>query len=952
MRRVGLRRQAALLLGIASVRPALWVVLVVLNTTGCHMRDPYLEVPEDEKLTISGDPLEEYRRDLLGPDRKADGSQDQRTAIEALVRGGLPKAHEVLREVLLASTTNKISRSTVMRVLERLTDHLSLDLKIRRKDMYDLRMGFYEGYIPTFVHLIASNPPDDTQLRETIFNFFAYLPPEVSRNRLKALLSTERGQSLRAVIEVAGQSRDPGIAKSIAPHLQNPELRPLVQVALQRLTLQAQPFETVEQFRVWDKENGRKDFDQLALIGAYKGLEVEREYVKNTRALKAKQRAKVRELVAQTISLTRMQTPPPWKAYQALLDDPDLRLDATWIVEQLYQALRNRELTPGDLESSISELQKLHKRIETGYMKATQAERKSWISAYTLTANFVGGSEPAKAEAQLLATLGTDPDLDDRVIELMTMFPSFKVRGRVLAHLKKALRSGALDQIDSGIRVIGQLGLSKEKSLAQDTLDFLDACVRHPKLERRARERAIEVLGGFDHDSVVKILRSIVLRGLGELPESLRLKALAWVNTVVARRLQAAAGHAVFKQALDQLQFLVTCLADDSSRLRHDSAKELENFPPSPASFKETERRKIALEIVSEIGRTLRRETDSIAVSKYREVLWRQATAADVAWDAVQVIAIAFDTWARDERDPSPGRQLLKNHVAEFDETLTQLLRADGFTDQEAGLLNLADKLLRASLPNEALILLGAKALDELENNMASNSGPNFETKRQQRAKNRLRRADLLYRTAKALDIDELSHADRRRADRTLVRAAKAMQLLTDTQPAALVLLGEAFLNEQNPQEADIVLTHFLDGPGRESAGTLRNKAKRLRAHALALTGNPATAAKLLDGLRDFDSRFLRAECLRKDKQFASAEALYRELDMDPSLARTGAQREQVLLGVAESLLGQNKVAAFDRWMQALPIAPKSPMTKERWDLLAQRRKAMGPQASPPGNGK
>ncbi|MFQ5505093.1 MAG: hypothetical protein ACE5F1_09895 [Planctomycetota bacterium] len=936
--RIGYGDREVIVHGRGRARTAIPLGLLCL-LFGCVAQiEPYIEGLGVVPGTQSGDPLGRYRRILLGPDPEPDGSQKQRLAIAALVRSGLRGAHQVLKDAVLSygnRPESRVSDSVILHILTSLSEQLALDLDLKRLTLLAHRMLIYEGYIPVFVELIDWQDSAKCGFDDVIFDFFGNLPPEVARPVLKNLLSDTDRKRLRATVRVTGATRDPRMAKLLAPFLEQPDLKPLAQRAMAKLTLQATSFETIAEFLIWEKENGRKSYAELAMQAAHEGLELERKYNEARRATEKKFRAKVFELVKHLIQLSRNLNPPPWQAYYQLLTDDELKPDHGRIVESIYQNLRNRSLGDPDLKVSMAELVKLFDVLYKGYESSRPEDRKSWLSAYTLAARIIGGKTVREAEAELLYRLGNvSTELDDRIVELLTRFPRDRVRERVLGHLRNSLETRALAALSPAISCLGKLGAAEDSALANHTLDALETCVRDVKIPSDAREEAIEAIGGLKHRKAVPALRGFVNPGLGKLPEALRLKALAWVNTLVDTSLQATTGEKLSTQARDQLVFLLACLSDESTRLRKDAARELEDFPPARTSFQKTELRKISLDIVNEIGRSLRREEKTICIGQYREVLRHQAAVSEVAWDAVQQIVLTLEAWAKNER-----RSIMNEYLGEFEETLRQLLQGKGV--QPLGTLGLAEKLIDVGLEKQCLILLASDVLQGLESAVTSGADAQERARAREIVKLRYKRAELLVRVVETTSSnDRLGKHDLKLLDQTLVKGEKGLRRYAREKPEALVYLGRALLNQGNAIRADAVLDEFIRGPSQDAVGPVQTLARQLRSRALSVRGLHAAAAVILKGLRDLRSQTLRADALLASRQWRAAERAYRDLSRNPAVPREGSQIENILLGLAESLLGQDKLEQFKSHVQSLPIEFKAQSSKDRYRLLLARQKA------------
>ena len=922
-------------------------------------------------------PLARYRRALLGPGREHVNSTGRKTAIRALVSARTKEPHAILHEVIAASEDPGLApMSTLEFIVETLGNQLAVDLDTLRAVQLAERLQIYAAYLDQFVELVAQQRAISDKLMRGIENFFAILPDKHTRYALERFVQAgSRGRQLEAVLRLAGATEDPPLAASLAPLLVLPEIKALVQDTLGRLTLRVLPFETLADFEAWEKKNHGRRFDELARRTAIERLEIQRSFEVRLEKMAQKNLAKLLRYVQQIFHLGLMQSPPPWTAFETMLKDAELEQVRGTVLESFYQELRARKLTSEKLQPDKADLARLLLWFQSGYEQAAQLpadpkkrtlqqkERTAWLSNLTYASFLLGGEETLEAEARLLDLLTSQEDDKDRVVELLTLFKRDKVRRRLLEHLEKKFATEAYALILVGVPALAELGNPDDRDLAKLQLAFLDKCVRCEALSMETRDHALDIMGDLGKAEVVPALQGLVNPGQGGVPEPLRLKALAWINTRVTTELQASSAVGIEARASAQLDFLLNCLVDASPRLRKEAGRQLEDFPPAVVNFKKQKLRWFAQQIVNETGRALRKEDDAGCIQQYRKVFLKQAQMAEVSDAAIENLVGALVEWSDFEKfkDPSARRTILYSHLSSLTDSLRQLLTGAGIT-QEATMQR-AEKLVDARLSLPAETLLGSKLLMSLELAKRAGEGTPAERARaQQQRFLRKKRGTLVLTLVENLgDLERLSSSRRKEVNALITNSKVCLLEIAKEYPKVLVMLGEALLlNKTRYEEAAEVLAGFGTTIGTDAGLKLLTRARQIRAEALLMSGNAREASKILDGIGDPVSQRILAKVWLATSAYAKAEAIYKSLLENPTIPASGALREEFQLGFANGLRGQDKIPELSRYLRALPPFQESAFKRRRARLesevarlMKERQKQGGTKsANPPGGGR
>ncbi|MEZ5988741.1 MAG: hypothetical protein R3F30_06390 [Planctomycetota bacterium] len=905
--------------------PALTLALV-LSAACMSPKDPWREapvVPAAQKTQ-----LDKYRKALLGAEREPEGSPKIEVAVRALAEAGNDEAHAILKQVLASfQETSEVPASTTRMVIDVLGDRLAIDLDLKEGDQRRRRLELYDSYAPLLLTIYADKGSTANGFRPPIQRWFSLLPDEVARASLTRFLRKPEPETIRAAVEVAGYTEDPALAVEVAPFLENLELRSLAQETLGRLTLRIQPFTSLEEFRVWEQKNRGLSYDELARRTALESLELARRFEKERQELARANEDKAFFLVKRILALGLSQPTPPWGEFMFLLESKDLVRHRAAILEELYRGMKARGLEPAQVKPSLKDIEKLLAFVKQGWETAPGPDRNSWLGAWAWLAYLAGGADAEEVTGVLLGKLESslDPDGVNRVVELLTLFPSDGVRAKVLEQVlaRRLVEDGT--GVHAGIRCLAGLGVPTQKELVVKLRDLLLTCVRDRKVPLEARDLAIDILGELGHELVTAALQGIVqphdrrvakAAPVEHLEEPLRLKALAWGNTKIASELQAAPPKELDKLVQAELDFLLQCIWDASPRLRKEAARALEDFPPAVLPLKAEERRNHAQQVVSGIGGSLAEEADPGCIEQFLKSLLKQAKTHEVGATAIQRIVEAMARWAGEAQTGPEWRKQLETQAATLDEALGTLVRGKGV--QPVLLLDEARRLLEARLTSTAQVLLDNEVLDGLEQPTPA-AEANRERLERERVELQRRRnmafVDLLRITG---GLDRLGAERRQRVAQLLVRYQESLRTLQVDAPEVLVLLAQAHAQQNDHRTAVTLYQAWRDGPGSDAPVAERQRVRRLQAGSHYQLDEYKQAAEILAGLTDLESLLLRGRALVRSEQWQEAESLFRSLLDNPVLPDKGREREEASLGLCEALLGLDKLDELSGFEAAL----------------------------------
>lgn len=927
------------------------MISLVMVSMACQSRtDPWGEVPvvleAGQKTT-----LEKYRTALLGADREPAGSPKLEIAVKALAEADAEEAQAILKEVLATyRDPKKTPDSTTQLILDTLTSRLALDLDLKRNEKRKRRLEIYQSYLPRFVEIHAWKDGEGLGLADRVERFFRLMPDEITRPMLERALAHPEPETVRAVLEIAGVTEDPKLAAAVAPILANLELRSLAQETLAKLTLRIKPFADLEDFRAWEVKNRSKSYEELAKETALQSLELARQFEERAKAQAQQSSDKAFLLVRRIIALGMSQTNPPWDEFLFLLESQDLARHQVRILEALYEGLHKRAMKPAEAKARIRDLERLMTGVKQGYQRSGGDQRVAWLSVYAYLAYLSGGKDAEEVVGILLADLqqplGSIPS--KRVVELLTLFPSDGVRAKVFEHVRSRRLAEDAAGVESGIACLKGLGIPTQPELVTKLRDELLACVRDKKLPLRSRDQALDILGELGHELVASALRGIVQpwdRRKKETPgeidsveEALRLKALAWGNTKIASELQAAPPQQLNDLIRAELDFLLTCIWDESDRLRKESGKALEDFPPSVVPLKADRRRQYALQIVSDVGGTLAAEQSPGCIGQFRETILKQAKVHHVSTLALQKLIETLVAWSSKGETRPEWRKQLEIQLPAMNDALGSLIRSD-----EVGadtILAATKRLIDAGLGESAQRLLDSTILDRLSQETSPGTADRDKleklrlTQLSQRGRLFLRLLDL------SDGLDALPLPRRKRIAALLIRYQSSLEKLAGDQPRIQVHLGQAHALLGEPGKAVVLFESWRKGPGLDAKVAMRNRVRRLEADAWYELEDYDKSADLLEGLTDLSSLLLRGRALIKSERWVEAEGLYRNLRDNPVLAAEGPDREEASLGFCEALLGQEKFTELSDFESVLrPFKDKG--LAARYKELHARKKAL-----------
>lgn len=934
---------------MASRLSLLFIVLVFV-TLACQTRmDPWgsVSVPVTPGQKTA---LEKYRQALLGAEREPPGSLKLETAVKALAESDADEAQAILKEVLSQyRDPKKTPVSTSQLILDTLTSRLSLDLDLKRDEDRKRRLAIYQSYLPRWIEMNAWKVGDEYVFAARVERFFRLMPDEITRPTLERALAHPEPETIRGVLKIAGKTEDPKLAVSVAPMLANLELRGLAQETLAKLTLRIKPFADVEDFKIWETKNRSKSYEELAKETALQSLELARKYEERVKAQAKQNSDKAFLLVRRILSLGLSQENPPWDEFLFLLESKDLARHQIRILESLYVGLHKRGMKPADAKARLSDLERLLAGVKNGYQKSGGEQRVAWLSVYAYLAFLAGGKDSEEVVGILLSDLeqplGSIPS--ERIVELLTLFPSDGVRAKVFEHVRSRRLGEDAQGVQAGIACLQGLGIPSQPELVSKLKDELLECVRDKKLPLKARDQALDILGELGHELVSNALRGIVQprdrrakadpAEIDSVEEALRLKALAWGNTKIASELQAAPPKELENLIRAELDFLLNCIWDASPRLRKESGKALEDFPPSVVSLKADARRQYALQIVSDVGGSLIAEQNPGCISQFRDTILKQARSHHVSTLALQKLIEAMVAWAAEgETRPEWRKQLLVEMPA-MNDALSSLVRSE-----EVGvptILACSERLIGAGLGETAQRLLDSSMLDTLSQEIPLGTPDREQAEKIRREL--LGKRDLLFlRLLELTDgLDALDLARRKRMAELLVRYQSSLEKLSADHPEVQVHLAQAHALQGEPGKAVVLYQAWRKGPGSDAKVAVRNRVRRLEADAYYELEDYKRSAQLLEGLTDLPSLLLRGRALVKSENWLEAEKLYRSLLDNPVLAAEGPDREEASLGFCEALLGQDKFGELSDFESVLrPFKDKG--LAARYKELHSRKKA------------
>ncbi len=925
--------------GPGNPRRSVPAFLVLVPLLGVSFPSPQGD-PEADRIAL-------YRKYLLGPDPEPARSKKRALAILSLVRSDVPRAHEVLRRVLEAVGDPKLAPpGTIRRIVQALQEQASVDLApariLRLQEDPDTgrRLKLYVAYIPAFLRLFTklegkeAAPPgatgggtpqpggkkpllDPAELRDVraaLRGFLSVLPREEKRRVFPGLFKDEDPKVVRAAILLAGETEDPQMAGLLAPMLEDQTLRGPVQEAMGRLTLRLEPFRDPADFEAWWKRNGGKTWEQLAREAA---LDRQRAAAR----MRAAQRKRLESLARRMIRMGLALPAPPWEEFRDLLDDPELEEDRLGIVEQMTRGLTAREPGKPDGEAQQAFL----KRVLEGYQRGEGGVRLPWLALYTAAARIAGGDALELARNELLRRVASRGGKDRaRLYALLRFFPVDEVRSALLSALETDLEALDLGGFESGLESLKELRPPKDPNLGARLRDFLVRCIQNRKLPLKLREQALDNLGRLDRHQGTEALRRLFALGREGLEESLRLRSLGWIQTLVASHMQASAGKELKAQAEAQLGFLLQALADPSPNVRRQVARILAGFPPAKKNFSATEQREFALSILGRLGEALAAERDPGCLEDFRAVILAQARDTEVAGAALERLVLAFRSWAA-IREPGK-RPDLAAMAAALAKDFSVLLRGKGL--EPAHLLELAGILVEAGRSGLARLCLEAPPASGLEA-----EDPKLPAaERERRAELRKRRASLVLSAAGPLEGLEDGKDGEARA-RFLLGASRGLADLGSERPEARAALGLANFRLGKAEEAVRALEPLLRSSKTGIPPALEVRVRSALARAYLDSGRPAEAAKVLEGRTDQASRLLRLRALASAAQWGPLEEGARELLKDPGLPKSGPLREGLLLDLARALLGQGKLEETERTLGSMPLL-ENEGSKQRYEIL------------------